>query len=181
VTFLPGQGCAPGDSGVAVRTAPGLIELVGTRRLATRPTLEAGAYCGLTLQRGRWDGAEPAALTGATFVLEGVADGVPLRVRSAATGPLTLLAPSGSFEMAPGAGPVLLFLDVARLFDGFDPGGAARAPDGAIELSPAVDPDGLAELEAALPGALFLYRDWDGDGELDADERAEGRLAAGAP
>lgn len=178
VAFEPSERC--GAEGVVVRGAPAALALGGGRSLETDPVLEEGEYCALRFERVAWTSDEPAALSGATLALDAaLSDGTTVRIRSTRAGAVRL---SGEpFRMSEDAGGLLVFADESLLFNGVSFTDARREPDGSIILDEATNTDLLDRVEAQLAGALFLYRDEDGDGLLSEPERRAGPLAAAAP
>lgn len=170
------EACASTE-GVVVRHDPGALALAGAQRLETESVLDEGDYCGVRFDRVAWTRAEPSALRGHTLAIDAaLPDGTPVRVRSALAGPLALAA-SEPFAMSPAAGGLVLFLNESLLFNGLRFDDAAREADGSILLSADTNRGLLDRVEAQLPGALSLYRDTDGDGELSDDEQRAGALA----
>lgn len=108
----------------------------------------------------------PASFAGALGLVTGVrADGVRFEVRAAGDHG-TDARSAGAFDL--GARHVLSF-DIARALAGVDLSGAPEA-DGVVRVSgPVVD--------AAFLQSFALFRDLDGDGAIDDEERALGPAA----
>ena len=174
LAFEPASTC--GVDSVAVRSSLAALSLTGGAAFEAEAVLEEGDYCALQLERAPWTADTPEALSGQTLALDAhAADGTLVYVRSARLGSLRIAGEA--FRLSPSEGALVVFVDESQLFDGLNLTDATREPDGSVLISDEHNAVLLDRIEAALPLALFLFRDRDGDGRLSADERAAGPLA----
>ncbi len=160
---------------VIVRTEPAALALAGAQSLEAEPVLDEGEYCALSFDRVVSEAGSPEALRGSTLALDAAApDGTIVRVRSARTGSLRLAG--DPFELSAERGALLVFVDESLLFNGVSLDEATREADGSITIDESSNAALLDRIEEQLPGALFLYRDEDGDGSLSVAERRAGPL-----
>ncbi len=173
--------CAASDDGVIVRHDPAALALSGAQSLETEPVLQEGEYCQLRFDRAVFAAADPSALSAHSLAIDATAqDGSAVHVRSDATGSYRFVG-TAPFSMTPDAGGLIVFVDESLLFNGVSLAGTERESDGSIEISATKNAAVLATIEAQLPGALALYRDGDGNGQLSLAERRAGPVATLAP
>jgi len=139
----------------------------------TQFELAAHEFCALDLPFARAAHGEirngvPPALEEHSVMLSGVlADGTPFTLLSAATPTVRLRADAESFEISAEQAKTLITFDVATWIANIDWANATRV-DGAIDISANDNPALLAQFESNLARGVALYRDADGDGNLDA-------------
>jgi hypothetical protein len=169
--------CSAGDDGTIVTSGQVALDLAAARAVETEAVLEEGDYCAFRFERTAWADADPTALSGFTLAIDAtVGPDTPVRIRSARTGSIALVADE-PFAMTAEMGSLLVFVDESLLFSGVSFAGAAREADGSILISSEANSALLDRIEAQLAGALFLYRDTDGDGALSGPERDAGPIA----
>lgn len=174
LAFEPAAAC--GVESVVVRSAPVALSLTDGAAFEADAVLEEGDYCALQLERAAWAADSPPTLSGLTMALDARApDGTLVYIRSARVGSVRIAG--DAFRLSRSEGALVLFVDESQLFDGTLLADATREPDGSVLISEESNAVLLDRIEAALPRALFLFRDRDGDGRLSADERAEGPIA----
>lgn len=144
---------------------------------STRIGLELGTdtYCGLIVPLEKMttelpEGAPPELADHSIVVKGERADGVAFTLAYPEQDELELAGVGGDFDLeADGEGLLLLF-DVSVWMDGVDLQNAVFAPGNEIRIDAQNNPGLLEAFELNVECALELYRDGDGDGELDADD-----------
>jgi hypothetical protein len=180
VHFLAEGACDAAQDGAVHATGIGEGDHAESGHVSTALALPEGRYCGvrLPLERARSAVAAnvPDALAEHSVLIEGtLADGTPLRLRSARQEPLVLRSEQ-PFRFSADAAAVVIGFDVATWLRDVDWSAAERADDGSI----AIDVDHNRALfdvfDAALLEGTALFAD---PGESGAIDEAQ-RLASGA-
>lgn len=172
VALLPAGSCALAQPAQRPVPALGIGDHASGQQHATRFTLAAGEYCALELpfvlaRHDELQSDAPADLERHSIMLAGtLADGTPFTLLSAATPRVRLAADAGSFEITEKDPQTLIAFDVAQWLATLNWDEAVRV-DGAIRISANDNPALLAQFERNLAGGVALYRDADGDGQLD--------------
>lgn len=171
VELLVGNACDT-DTGTHVHGL-GAGDHAGGQASPTHFALQPGTYCGLSLPLELGGDGVPAAapepLHSESVLITGrLADGTAFEVHSQLQTRLTLRGSSAFVLDGEHAGVVIGF-DVARWLMQLPWQDAARASQEKIIVDDATNRALLMQFEAALPAGVVLFRDRDGDGELDAD------------
>jgi hypothetical protein len=151
----------------------------GRHAAITELAAEEGRYCRLTLDFVHDDeppeGA-PEELVGNSMSIRGeLSDGTPFSLTSALERQVVVDAAEGSFEMARGEAALLLGFDVARWFESLAWDQAERGVANEIRITAGQNQALLERFEGNVPSGLELYRDADGDAELDPSPILLGR------
>ncbi len=164
-----------GTCGAAQRETHSGPGLATDNRATTDPSTErfemyAGSYCEVDVPfepaPTALPASAPAELAGHALMIEAtLADGTTVSLLDDA--PVLVLTPvTGDIAMHAAEPNLLVALDVAKWFDGFDLSGAAR--DGSVvRITKDENPTLLQRFEARLPTGVALFRDADGDGRID--------------
>lgn len=174
----PATACKGAD---ATAVVPGsfTVELVKRYATTTETKLEVGRYCTFELKlrrtKGRATGA-PSAMKGASIVIEGRRnDGIKFTIRSRLDTALALRAADlEGFAIPEGGARWIAGIDVARWLESVDLADATGdAPQRrTIVIDEKSNPELLAKFNANVEHAFALFEDRNGDGNLDAEERA---------
>jgi len=174
---------APGATEIDV-PAPGNLELVSEPTLV--PFDIAGDdYCRVRVPLERAQAplpaGAPAELEDHSIVVTGSrADGTPFLIATRINREADVRSRGAPFPLSEARRSVLLAFDVATWLGGVDLASADVSADGRVIVDDANN-DALLDLfEDNVGVALRLFRDGDGDGQLDPEDRAE-LLAEGAP
>ena len=138
------------------------------------------SYCALAIpwSLARASAGTPDAVVGTSVYLAGTtAGGRAFIVRSAQTETTTASAPSGSFELSPELGGLFLGFDVAAWLGGIDLDSGVVNGEGVVVLDAANNVDLLESFESNLAVGIALFRDQNGNGQIDGPE--DERLATG--
>ncbi len=133
---------------------------------------QPGAFCTLELPFSRTTSArtgDGGGIAGHSILLEGeLADGTPFSIASDAEATLRLSAEAGGFTLSADRPDTLVVFDFARWLRDLSFDKAVKT-EGAIVISGASNADLLEVFESHLAEGARLYRDADGDGQLDAE------------
>jgi len=181
VTLRDASSCAAAAPTVTSVPALGIGDHAAGQHNATRFSLSGGEYCGLDLPfvlapAAAIRGAVPPDLEQHSIMLAGaLADGTRFTLLSAATPTVRLVADASRFEISAEHAQTLIAFDVAAWLGDLDWASAVRS-GGAIQISADANSALLTQFESRLARGVALYRDADGDGQLDANAE---RLAHG--
>ena len=173
--------CGAASSDVVLAPALGIGDHASGNHNLTRVEVRQGAFCGLDLPfvRAHVDGIVdnvPAELAEHSIMLAGeLSNGTKFSLLSSATPTVRLVADAGSFRLDEQHAHTLIAFDVATWLAGLD-WSEASLRAGAIFVSAEENAALLRQFEGNLARGVALYRDQDGDGQLDA---APERLAHG--
>lgn len=131
---------------------------------------EAGEFCSVLLPFTRVpasDRSAPAELRGRAILLEGVlSDGTRFSIASDAAPRLELAGRAGGFAISDKAAQVVFAFDFAAWLRDVD-FSAAELTAGVAVVSRDANPALLETFERSLASGVALYRDRDGDGQVD--------------
>ncbi len=158
-----------------------------TTRRTVLPEVEAGRYCGLDVYLAPVSESEhdetdslPGAMVGHSVLLAGErGDGTEFRLEADLERRIAIRADAEGFVLSPDRRQFLLvaalrsWIDRERL-DEFADG------DGPIVIDAERHPDAYEHFREAVGETIFLYRDTNGNGQLEPDERGE-RLGSNVP
>ena len=172
VALIRAGSCALAEPAERPVPALGIGDHASGQQHSTRFTLAAGEYCALELpfvlaRHDELQSDAPLDLEQHSIMLAGtLADGTPFSLLSAVTPRVRLVADAGSFEITEKDAQTLIAFDVAQWLAALNWDKAVRV-DGTIRISANDNPTLLAQFEANLASGIALYRDADGDGQLD--------------
>lgn len=135
---------------------------------------KAGAFCRVDLPFARVSSATaggklPDELSGHSLLITGtLADGTPFSIASSATPVVELRAEGAGFELSADQADAVVAFDFAAWLAGIDFDAAERS-GGQVVISADSNSSLLATFEQNLAAGVALYRDRDGDGQLDVD------------
>jgi len=181
VALLGAGSCAASAPTPVSLPALGVGDHAAGQHNATSFALRGGEYCALELPfvlapRAELGAGAPADLEHHSIMLAGeLADGTPFTLLSTSTPRVRLRADSGSFEISENHARTLIAFDLAEWLADLNWADATRV-DGVIRITSEDNPALLAQFESQLGRGIALYRDENGDGQLD--EQPE-RLAHG--
>ena len=148
-------------------------------------TIAGDDYCRVRVPLARTAAPLPAGappeLDDASIVIVGRrVDGTVVLVRSRRTPEVDTRSRGAPFALSEAANAVLLSFDVARWLAGVDVDAATIGTDGRAVIDDSQNRAQLDAFEANVEAALALYRDLDGNGQLEPAE-ATTPLASGGP
>jgi hypothetical protein len=134
----------------------------------------AGDFCGLRLpfapaSGALPDGAPESLKDESVFVRGKLPDGRMFEVHSALQESLSLRATAGEFVLDSAHANIVIGFDVALWLSELRWADATETSEDTVMVSRASNRALLDQFEAALPKGIALFRDHDGDGELDDD------------
>lgn len=180
VRFSNGVDC--GTDGPVLR-APRFENLVPPSGISIAlPDGAPTAYCRVRLEIARaeppLDPGVPAELSDHDVLVAGRrADGRRFRVLSRMDREVDVQAVSSSFAGATGTRSVVLSMDVGKWLTGLALDTALVGADGVATIDELTSPTDVATFDTNISASFSLYADDDGNGELDATERAAGVIA----
>jgi len=181
VALLGTGSCADTTPATLSLPALGIGDHAAGQHNATVFRVASGDYCALEVpfvlapQSEVGEGAPPDLARHSIMLAGALSDGTPFTLLSASTPRVRLLADAGSFEISAQSSRTLIAFDLAAWLADLNWEQAARV-DGVIHISTDENAALLAQFEGQLARGIALYRDEDGDGQLDAQPE---RLAHG--
>jgi len=172
VSFFAAGSCRTSQPATLLVPALGVGDHAAGKHNVTPFELSAGLFCGLDLPFARAASSDlagaPAALADHSILIQGaLADGTSFQILSSATPTVHLAADAQAFALDAAAAQTLIAFDVAAWVANLDFASASRVGE-SITISAQENPSLLAQFERNLAAGVALYRDQDGDGELDA-------------
>ena len=173
--FVQSADCDRGPSSRSDIDGPVAIELTSQPQ-PFELALDATRYCRVRvrLEKGKELSGAPAELEDHSIVLQGLrADGVAFALRSRRNFDLDLRARGAGFDLATVGDDLILAFDLASWLDGIDLSSALSVAGEVIAVDDDHGRDRLQLFEDNVERALELFRDHNGDKQLDEDDLRE--------